>query len=132
MGLRESITTQSGTATLAASVEVDDWRGRLRLAAYALYRRLDERSPAPVEAEVEKLVGLIDQGRVEPGSPPTLTRVTAEALGGAISQELWLASRRKGSPPEAELVPMLMYAAVLPYAGEERAVEELRIPPPPR
>ena len=129
MGLRESITTQSGTATLAAPVEVEGWRARLRLATYALYRRLDERSAPPAEAEIEKLVALIDAGRGEPGSPPTLTRVTAEALGGAISQELWLAARREGSPPASELVPKLLYAAVLPYAGTEGAAEELRIPP---
>ena len=133
MGYREtSTTTRFATATLAAPVGVGDWRRRLRDATYGLYRQLGEHPELPLEAEIEELVELIDVGRTDPGSPPTLTRVTAEALGGAISYELFFAARRGPLPPEAELVPMLMYSAVLPYAGVDCADEELRIPPPPR
>jgi hypothetical protein len=132
MGHRETSTTGSATATLAAPAGIGDWRRRLREATYALYREPGERPAPPREGQVEGLVDLIDAGRAEPAAPPTLTRVTAEALGGAILQELWLTACRQGSPPpESELVPMLMYAAVLPYAGEASAAEELRIPPPP-
>lgn len=74
---------------------------------------------------------LIDEGRAESNAPASLTRLTAEALGGAILHELCRAARG-GSPPESELVPTLMYLAVLPYAGVGAATEELRIPPPPR
>jgi len=133
----------------AARAGVDGWRPRLRVTAYALYRYLEEddrrrlllaelrtageRSELLVGAEIEELADLIDEGRYGPEAPASLTRVTAEALGGAIFHELFLAAAREGSPPpESELVPMLMYAAVLPYAGAAAAAEELRIPPPPR
>jgi hypothetical protein len=33
-------------------------------------------------------------------------------------------------PPEEELVPQLMYAAVLPYLGAAAAAQELEIAPP--
>jgi AcrR family transcriptional regulator len=131
MGIRETSITDFATATLLAPDAVDGWRARLRIAAYALYRQLREHPAHPVQAEIEELVDLIDAGREEPASPTTLTRVTAEALGGAISRELFFAACA-GSPPfESELVPTLMYAAVLPYTGAAGADEELRIPPPP-
>jgi hypothetical protein len=132
MGSREPSTTRAATAMLAAPAAVDDWRDRLRVALYALYRQFTERPAPPVEEEIEALVDLIDGGRAEPAAPPTLTRITAEALGRAIFHELFLASRQHLLPLESELVPMLMYSAVLPYAGVVCADEELRIPPPPR
>jgi len=131
MGTRETSTTDAATATLAAPAGMHDWRARLRSATYALYRRLGERPALPAEEEIDELVDLIDEGRDESSSPSTLTRVTAEALGGAISHELSFAALG-GSPPESQLVPTLMYSAVLPYAGAAAAAEELRTPPPPR
>lgn len=130
MGLRESSIARSATATLAAPVETAVWRERLRTATYALYRRRARRPATSVDREIEDLVDLIDEGRTEPGAPASLTRVTAEALGTAIFHELRFAAR-VGSPPESQLVPTLMYLAVLPYAGVEAANEELRISPPP-
>lgn len=134
MGLRELSTNRSATATLAAPANPADWRGRLRAATYALYRRPGRRPAFPVEGEIVGLVELIDEGRAEPDAPGSLTRVTAEGLGGAIFHQLSLAASAAsaGSPPESELVPTLMYMAVLPYAGAASAAEELRIPPPPR
>jgi hypothetical protein len=132
MGPRETSTRGLATATLTAPAAVDAWRTRLRDAVYALYRRLDDHSAPPVEAEIEGLVDLIDEGRLEPASPATLTRVTAEALGGAICHELFLAAREEVRPPASELVPTLMYSAVLPYAGLAGAADELRAPAPPR
>lgn len=131
MGLRETSIIRSATATLAAPVAIDDWRDRLRVATYALYRQLRESPALPIEREIQRLTDLIDEGRSEPASPPTLSRVTAEALGGAISHELFFAAHRN-RPPESELIPMLMYSAVLPYTSAAAAAEELRIAPPPR
>lgn len=128
MGFTESSTIPFVDAP--ASAGVDGWRDRLRLAVYALYR---ERAALRVGAEVAELSDLIDEGRAERTAPASLTRVTAEALSGAIIHELFLAAAGEGPPPpESELVPMLMYSAVLPYAGVAGADEELRIPPPPR
>ena len=131
MGSRESSTTQAATATLAPPGGLECWRERLRAATYALYRRLERGLVSPSEVETEALVNLIDEGRGEPGAPSTVTHVTAEALGGAIVHELAFAARHRPRP-EAELVPHLLFAAVLPYIGEDSAAEELRIPPPPR
>lgn len=129
-GNRDLSTTRFASATLARPAVTADWRDRLRLSAYALYRRRGNRFAFPAEAEMGRLVDLIDEGRTEQEAPASLTRVTAEALGGAILHELHRAARA-GSPPESELVPPLMYMAVLPYAGVEAAAEELRTPPPP-
>ncbi|MGE5336046.1 MAG: hypothetical protein ACM3JL_01320 [Nitrososphaerota archaeon] len=107
------------------------WRRRLRAALYALYRRRGGDPAFPAEEEIEELADLIDEGRAEPGAPASLTRVTAEALSGAILQELYLAgARRRPLPPEDQMVPYLLYMAVLPYIGADAASEELRVPPP--
>jgi hypothetical protein len=130
MEARESSPTRCVAASPAA---IADWRTRLRVAAYDLYRGLAQRPVFPLREEMEGLVDLIDEGRAEVASPPTLTRATAEALGGAISQELAMAAARRRPPrPEGELVPTLLYMAVLPYMGANAAAEELRAPPPRR
>lgn len=127
MRLRETSTTQLVFAS--ASTGLGDWRTRLRAAVYALCR---EPMALSKERELERLADLIDEGRAELGAPASLTRVTAEALGGAIFLELRWGALPENSRPESELVPTLMYSAVLPYAGPESAAEELRTPPPPR
>lgn len=136
--------------TEAARAGLVAWRDRLRATAYALYRFLaadpkvrwltavevraaSERSQLLIGEEVEALFALIDEGRDErPDRGPALTRATAETLGGSIFTQIYVASGQKGAmPPEAEIVPPLMYMAVLPYLGEEAAREELERPPPP-
>jgi AcrR family transcriptional regulator len=133
----------------AARAGLGEWRARLRVTTYALYRFLaeDERRrrlavvdvrsagerPALLLAEeLEELFDLLDEGRTEASAPPTLTRATAECLGGGIFNAIYLAAARRGPmPPETDLVPELMYSAVLPYLGSASAAEELEIPPPP-
>lgn len=133
----------------AARAGLVDWRSRLRATVYEFYRYLREdegrgrlllvelrsagaRPALLIEAEIEALCGLIDEGRAEPTAPPILTRSTADSLAAAIFWQLSLAADRDCSPPETELVPGLMYSAVLPYSGAVAATEELRIRPPPR
>jgi AcrR family transcriptional regulator len=133
-------------ATAVAGVA--DWRARLRATAYALYRSLTEderrrrftlveariageRSALLLHGAVESLYDLIDQGRDEPAARRALTRATAEFVGGAIFNGVYLASARGGPlPPEREAVPEMMYLAVLPYLGSTAARAELTIPPP--
>jgi AcrR family transcriptional regulator len=136
----------------AARAGLGDWRARLRATAYALYRYLDEderlrrftivevraageRPALLIDEEIEQLSDLIDEGRAEPTAPPTLTRATAESLGGGIFNQIYVAAGHPGPMPceeEEEEVPEMMYSAVLPYLGAARAAEELEIPPPPR
>src|SRR5262245_23363675 len=108
MGPREATATRSDVAT-ATSI----WRARLRVTTYDLYRFLQQGEPVAPPFPIEAFAGLIDEGRALPSAPPTLTRVTAEALGGAIFHELCFAAAAEGPPPESDLIPMLMYTAVL-------------------
>jgi AcrR family transcriptional regulator len=137
-----------GRAVREARADATDWRGRLRATAYSLYRCLEEderlrrltvvearaagEAPALlIDAAIEPLYDLIDEGRAEPSAPSTLTRATAEFLGGAAFNEVYMASLRRGPlPPEREVVPKILYLTVLPYVGEAGAAEELAIPAP--
>jgi AcrR family transcriptional regulator len=124
------------------------WRERVRVGAYALYRYLaaDERRARFILVEsrgagertllfagrqVEALVDLIDAGRRELGDPDSITRATAESLGGGILNQLYAILGRGPLPPEGEIVPQLMYTVILPYLGPTVALQELAIPPPP-
>lgn len=125
------------------------WRDRLRATAYALlsFLRDDERVTNFVAVEVraaseraqllfgqgiEPLFDLIDEGRDEPGASSSLTRSTAEQVGGGIFHQIYGAvGQGQSLAPGSRIVPEMMYAAVLPYLGPAAAAEELRIPPPP-
>lgn len=125
----------------------ESWRDRLRATAYDLFRFLveDESRASFVLVEsraageraqlifaegIEPLFDLLDEGREAPGYTGTLTRATAEQIGGGIFNAIYAAMARR-VPLSTELVPQLMYAAVLPYLGATAAAEELEIPPPP-
>ena len=125
------------------------WRERVRSAAYALYRFLaadprrsrlivvesraaGERTLLFADRLIEELFELIDGGRRELADPDSLTRATAEAIGGGIFNQLYAILGRGGAlPPEGEIVPQLMYCTVLPYLGPAAARQELEIQPPP-
>ncbi len=132
-----------------ARAAASSWRERVRVTAYALYRFIGsdpklrklttadvrsggERVQSLVGEEVEALFDLIDEGRQEPAAPASLTRATAEQIGGGIFNQLYLVGARGGPmAAEGEIIPQLMYSVVLPYLGIAAAAEELRIPPPP-
>ncbi len=125
------------------------WREQVRAHAYSLYRFLcgDERRSRFIVVEsraagertllfadqlIEELFDLIDDGRRELTDPDLLTRTTAESIGGGIFNQLYaILGRGTALPPEAEIVPELMYCIVLPYLGPAAALQELEIPPPP-
>lgn len=125
------------------------WLEHLRARAYSLYRFLaaDRRRARFILVEaraageptllyagqlIEELFDLIDAGRRELADPSSLTRATAESLGGGVFNQLYaILGRGATLPPEAEIVPQLMYCVVLPYLGPAAARAELEIPPPP-
>ncbi len=129
--------------------ELTDWRERVRATLYALYRFIaadrrrawfvvvdsrvaGERTRLLSDRLVESLFDLIDAGRAELDNPDSLSRATAEAVGGGIINQVYAAvARPTRLPPEEELVPELMYCAVLPYSALDAALEELYTPPPP-
>ncbi len=124
-----------------------EWRDRLRATAYELFRFLledyrrnnfvvvesraaGERALLIFAEGIRPLFDLLDRGRAEPAAPPTLTRATAEQIGGGILNELYSTLARR-EEIALDLVAPMMFAAVLPYLGPEVAAEELTIQPPP-
>lgn len=131
-----------------STVGITTWRGRLRATAYALFRCLSEdeklthfmivagrtggeRAQLLIAEGLERMFDLVDEGRGERGGPEVISRATAESIGGGIWTQVYAAVGKGWLPPEDEIIPQMMYTAVLPYLGPQAALEELSIPPPP-
>lgn len=140
---REAFLVEVGAAVLRHS----GWREQMRAAAYAIVRfwQKDVRRARMILIEIhsagpraqlvrdegmQMMVSLIDQGRSVMSDPDLLTRATAEAVAGAITNQMRLVLERGEVDHAQEHVPGLMYSVVLPYLGSEAALEELEIPPP--
>ena len=140
---REGFLVEVGEAVLQHA----GWREQMRAAAYAIVRfwQKDERRARMILIEVhsvgpraqlvrdegmQMMVSLIDQGRSVMPDPELLTRATAEAVAGAIINQMRLVFERGEADRAQEHVPGLMYSLVLPYVGADAALEELEIPPP--
>jgi AcrR family transcriptional regulator len=125
----------------------ESWRDRLRAVAYEMLRFLredherarvmtvdvlsaGERAQLIRDQGMQGLIELIDQGRQELPDPDSMTRATAEGIGGAIYRRMRLAIAAGDFDALDRMVPELMYGAVLPYLGAEAAEEELTKPPP--
>ena len=124
------------------------WRERLRLTGYALYRffRAHEEVTHFMIKEVrsggeraqllwaEGLANgfeLVREGSGELTDPDSISPTTAEQIVGGVANQYYTALGKVNLPPEEEIIPELMYLAVLPYLGPDAALEELDIPPPP-
>ena len=138
---REKVLVAAATAFSAEPT----WRDGIRASAYALVAYIlenpvrsriafveglsaGERAQMIREQGMQALFELIDLGRHELDDPNSLSRATAEGIGGSIYNQLQLAVEREAVT--YDLVPRLMYNVVLPYLGTEVAREELEIPPP--
>lgn len=75
---------------------------------------------------LELCIDLIDAGRQQLDDPDSVSRLKAEAVVGAIYEAVLTGLQRTGVEGFPDLVPKLMYIAVLPYLGPEAAQEELR------
>jgi AcrR family transcriptional regulator len=97
---------------------------RARLMAVDAHRG-GERGTLIRDQGMQALFAFIDLGRYEMADPGTLTRTTAEAVGSSIYLQLrtWIEDGRIESMDE--LIPEMMYFAVLPYLGVEAAEAEL-------
>jgi AcrR family transcriptional regulator len=136
-------------AELAAVLDgLSGWRPRLRAVAYAFHRWLaadparthlmvteirgaGERAQQIQWRGIQRMIDLLDEGRTQAEDPDRLSKATAESLAGGILTQIYAAVAKGPLGPEAELVPELMYTAVLPYLGPEAAAEELTIAGPP-
>jgi AcrR family transcriptional regulator len=140
---REAFLVEVGRAVLQHS----GWHEQMRAAAYGIVRfwQKDERRARMILIEIHSagpraqlvrdegmqiMVSLIDQGRTVMPDPDLLTRATAEAVAGAITNQMRLVLERGEVDCAQEHVPGLLYSVVLPYLGSEAALEELEIPPP--
>jgi len=134
---------------LAAADREEEWRDSMRAAGYAAARFVRDNprlaqvgvvqmlaAGSMVEARragmLDPFVDLIDAGREQLDDPDSIGRGVAEGVLGSVYEIAirGLASGVDTSLAEA-IVPQLMYVAVRPYVGHERAREELEMPPPP-
>jgi AcrR family transcriptional regulator len=146
---RENIDDFNREVFGAAEAAGDDWRDRLRAAAYTAARYIDAR---PVQTRFDmiqmlgvgdmaqayrdrylgQIVDLIDEGRGELPDPESMSRDVAMGVFGSIYQFLLRELEGRREPVTAEsFVPQLMYIAVRPYLGHDAAHEELTVEAPP-
>jgi AcrR family transcriptional regulator len=125
----------------AAEEEEETWRGQLRGALSGLLTSLDKdpavgkallvevyaAGPRAVEKRtevIERAVAMVDLAREESeGAAPA---ISAEAVVAGILAVLHTRLSASQTSGFAELLPELMYLAVLPYFGPEAAAAELR------
>lgn len=145
---------QAGTMVLLGKAliafgerEEEGWRNQLRGVAYAMLDFLQgdmararimtvevlsagDRAQLIRDQGMEALFEFIDLGRTELEDPDSLTRATAEAVGGAIFSRIRSEIETGGPESLTALLPKMMYMAVFPYLGPDLAREELGIPLP--
>jgi AcrR family transcriptional regulator len=143
----QAATSRLLAAAAAAFAGERGWRNQLRAVAYAMLDFLEadhprarlmvvevlagsERAIAIRESGMDALAALIDLGRGELDDPDSLSASTAEVTAGAIYNRIHALIEDGEFERGAEVLPELMYTAVLPYAGPEAALEELRRAPP--
>ena len=139
----EQISTDFMKGLGASNAGPAPWRDRLRASAYFVLRYFQQDvaranffaismrsgrdlTQARIYRIIELGVELVDGARQELPDPESVPRSRAEGVVGAIHEAV-LAAARKGDPQlGAELLPQLMYIAVMPYLGLDAAQEELR------
>lgn len=134
-----------GVASEAFEAE-PTWPDSLRAAGYAAARWMNEHrretrfnvvglmwagelAQARRERAFRAFADMIDVGRTAAPDPDSIPPFTAEGVIGSVVKLVTSRARLADFEFE-ELVPELMYRAVLPYLGEEAARRELTAPPP--
>ena len=133
-------------SALAAAAAEPTWRDGLRAALYAIAdfveaderrtrlmlveaRTAGDRAIGLIQEGYDRFFDLIDRGREERPGAGSLTRASAEAIGGTIFLQMYAAQGTGVAGLARAAVPRMMYTAVLPYLGQQAAEEELRRPP---
>jgi AcrR family transcriptional regulator len=133
--------------SLAAFEAEEGWLNQMRAMGYAILdflledpRRarflyvdmlsLGDRAQIIRDESLSSFTGLVDRGRQELDDPDSVSRTTAEGVAGAIYYRIHLTVVQDGLDALEELVPQLLYLAVLPYVGTAAALVELHRPPP--
>ncbi len=119
------------------------WRERFRAAAYYIVRYFledltratfflvgalgaGEIAVARRDRQIQIGIDMVDAARAELPDPDSIPRAQAEAIAGTIYEAVFGAARKADPKRAVELVPQLMYIAVMPYFGVQAAEEELR------
>lgn len=147
-GMLDQIRDEFVREVATAALQQSHWRDQMRAAAYTILRwflvdisrahfmlieisDIGERAVLIRDQGMDAMISLIDVGRGELEDPDSLTRTTAEAVAGTIFSRMQYIVATGSDPALAEeMVPQLMHAVVLPYLGEDAALEELSIPAP--
>jgi AcrR family transcriptional regulator len=139
----EGLIVEYTSAWDAAFAGEGPWRDRLRAAGYFTLRYFTEDpvrttffmvgaqsggeiAQARRDRMIARGIAMVDEGRLELPDPEAVPPTEAEAVVGAIYEALLGAAAGGDLERMPELVPQLMYIAVLPYKGAEAAEEELR------
>lgn len=134
------------TRISAAVEDQPTWRDGMRAIAYTLvgYMEEDEKRTHFTVVEVrsagdravtlmgeafEEIFGLLDQGRGERSRQGSISRATAEAVGGAVFTQMYATYEAGSIESVRAKIPEMMYMAVLPYLGAEEAEKELHLSP---
>jgi hypothetical protein len=131
----------------AAALQHRSWRDLIRAAAYSILdyfladeararfmlievARVGERAVLIRDQGMEAMISLIDLGRAELDDPDSIGLATGAIAGAVFDRMRQIVTA--GSDPDVarRMVPEMLYAVVLPYLGEEAALEELRISAP--
>jgi AcrR family transcriptional regulator len=138
----DHVTAEFTRGLEASNAGTEPWADRLRRTAYFVLRFFTEDEPrtrffaimmrAPGElahARVYRMIDLgveiVHAGRFELPDPDAVPRSRAEAAVGAIHKAI-LSAAAMDPPDRAQLLPQLMYIAVMPYLGLAAAEAELR------
>jgi AcrR family transcriptional regulator len=144
-GIYEELRDELMEAAAAAVASQRTWRDGLRAAIYAIVdfveedekrrhliileaRSAGDRAVYLIHEGYERFFDYLDRGREERSASGTISRATAEAIGGSIFFQMYSSYRNGSIGSVRETVPKMMYMAVLPYLGPVIAQEELRRP----
>jgi AcrR family transcriptional regulator len=117
----------------AAAYAVADWIvEHPRETRFGLVEMLwaSEVTQARREESIQRIVDIFDAGRQRAKDPESIPPFTAEGVLGSIA-EILTKRLQRGDLEPYELVPEMMYVAVLPFMGPEAATKELTMPRPP-
>jgi AcrR family transcriptional regulator len=132
---------------IQAFAQANTYADRIRAVAHSMFRFIaeeeirarflyvevfaaGERTQLIRDQGMEGMYELIDSGRQELEDPQSISRTTAEAIGGSILQRIRAGISGRDLEGLRLSIPRLMYSVVLPYVGEEKAREELGKAPP--
>jgi AcrR family transcriptional regulator len=141
LAVLEELRQQYLELNAAAFATGEDWQDGLRRAAYAAYDWFREdpararfmaieslnagdRSAALLDEGLDLLAELVHAGRFELDDPDSVPRTTAESAVGSIWNLLVTRIRSGKFDDEEEVVPQLMFFAIMPYKGEAAARAE--------